>query len=220
MSFGIPLNPRLGCFFEGDSRVSGTTSNGSDPPGRYLSSHDLNSWNPGCTGVDMAGKPTACHGKRSAKGMSAWSVNMFISRLLTRARDTNANYFVQKSLHCKESRPASQAGLLSSTNHTPRASITSINMAVYTTLTFVTLIWFKERASLYILFGLQNLSRRYEYVIISLECDFSRHYREIYHYTSWAQIQGGGGGRGTCPPPPPPTILKMGDIISNVPPRI
>ena len=30
--FGIPLNPRLGCFFEGDSRASGTTSNGSDPP--------------------------------------------------------------------------------------------------------------------------------------------------------------------------------------------
>ena len=33
VSFGIPLNPRLGCFFEGDSRASGTTSNGSDPPG-------------------------------------------------------------------------------------------------------------------------------------------------------------------------------------------
>ena len=33
VSFGISLNPRLGCFFEGDSRASGTTSNGSDPPG-------------------------------------------------------------------------------------------------------------------------------------------------------------------------------------------
>ena len=34
VSFGIPLNPRLGRFFEGDSRAFGTTSNGSDrrPP--------------------------------------------------------------------------------------------------------------------------------------------------------------------------------------------
>ena len=32
VSFGIPLNPHLGCFFDGDSRASGTTSNGSDPP--------------------------------------------------------------------------------------------------------------------------------------------------------------------------------------------
>ena len=29
VSFGIPLNPRLGCLSERDSRASGTTSNGS-----------------------------------------------------------------------------------------------------------------------------------------------------------------------------------------------
>ena len=32
VSFGTPLNPRLGCCFDGDSRASGTTSNGSGPP--------------------------------------------------------------------------------------------------------------------------------------------------------------------------------------------
>ena len=32
VSFGIPLNPRSGCFSEGDSRASGTTFNYSDPP--------------------------------------------------------------------------------------------------------------------------------------------------------------------------------------------
>ena len=32
VSFGLPINPRLGWFSDGDSRASGTASNGSDPP--------------------------------------------------------------------------------------------------------------------------------------------------------------------------------------------
>ena len=48
--------------------------------------------------------------------------------------------------------------------------------------------------------------------------DLYLHMRKCSAHFAWAEIPGGrGGGGGTRPPPP--TILKVGDTISNVPPR-